>query len=64
MLQMEILLGDLCCNNITTTIYYLDNEIDLKEKISNLIRIIGQDELISRTGDLETIKFKPIPSDS
>lgn len=60
----DIIRRFLCCNNITTTIYYLDNGIDLKEKISNLIRIIGQDELISRTGDLETIKFKPIPSDS
>lgn len=67
----DIIKKFLCCDNITTTIYYLENktdlkenETDLKEKISNLIRIIGQDELIYRTGNLETIKFTPIPSDS
>ena len=51
----------LCCDNIITTIYYLNNDLDLKEKISNLVRIIGQEELISRTGNLQTIRFEPIP---
>ena len=57
----DIIKKFLCCDNIITTIYYLNNGLDLKEKISNLVRIIGQEELISRTGNLRTIKFEPIP---
>ena len=57
----DIIKKFLCCDNIVTTIYYLNNGLDLKEKISNLVRIIGQEELISRTGNLRTIKFEPIP---
>lgn len=54
---------------LLTTIFYCkkydkngqdDNgKQDLGAKIANLVKIIGQDELIRRTGgDTETIKFK------
>lgn len=43
-----------------TTIYYLDKE-DYARKITNLVKIIGQDELISRTGGVDrSIFFKEI----
>ena len=52
---MELILGD----NVYTTIYYRD----LKQKgqqIANLVRVIGQDELIRRTGkgSARTIRFR------
>lgn len=43
-----------------TTIYYLDKE-DYARKITNLVKIIGQDELISRTGGVDrSIFFREI----
>lgn len=43
-----------------TTIYYVDKE-DYARKITNLVKIIGQDELISRTGGADrSIFFKEI----
>lgn len=52
-------LRDLILNdNIYTTIFYLDR-IDLGSKIANLVKVIGQDELIRRTvGSTKTIEFK------
>lgn len=61
----ELILND----NIYTTIYYcrlrnekgeLDNgERDLNSKIANLVKVIGQEELIRRTGgSTKTIEFK------
>ena len=42
-----------------TTIYYIEKN-DLKSKIANLVKIIGQEELIYRTGVIQTIKFESI----
>lgn len=45
-------------DNVYTTIFYF-NKDDLGKKISNLVRVIGQDELIRRTGGrTKTIEFK------
>ena len=46
--------------NLTTTIFYLDQK-DMKEKIRNLITIIGQDKLIAKTGN-KSIVFREIPN--
>ena len=53
-----------CNDNVTTKIYYYrKNKNDKKELgklIKNLVRIMGQDELISRTmGEHKTIEFIP-----
>lgn len=46
------------------TFYYHD-ENALKSQITNLVKIIGQDELIKRTGGFNAkIKFRQIPKDS
>lgn len=54
-------LRDLILNdNVQTTIFYLDKN-DYGRKIANLVRIIGQDELIRRTGGkTKTIIFRKI----
>lgn len=54
-------LRDLILNdNVQTVIFYKDKE-DLGRKIANLVRILGQDELIKRTGGTtKTITFKLI----
>lgn len=45
-------------NNVYTTIFYPDKE-ELGRKIANLVKVIGQDELIRRTGgSAKTIEFK------
>ncbi|MBD5467931.1 MAG: hypothetical protein HDR21_07250 [Lachnospiraceae bacterium] len=50
----ELILND----NVYTTIFYLDRK-DLRNKITNLVLVIGQDELIRRTGgSTKTIEFK------
>ena len=54
----------ICNDNVTTNIYYYrKNKNDIKELgklIKNLVRIMGQDELISRTmGEHKTIEFIP-----
>jgi len=52
-------LSDLILNdNVYTTIYYFDKE-QYGQQIANLVRVIGQDELIRRTGgSTKTIEFK------
>ena len=51
----EMILND----NVYTTIYYPDKK-ELGRKIANLVKVIGQDELIRRTGgNTKTIKFVP-----
>ena len=59
------ILRDLVENdNIHTTVYYHEEKNDngtkdLKGKIANLVKVIGQDELIKRTGgSTKTISFK------
>ncbi len=53
------ILRDLILNdNVFTTIYY-PNKNELGRKIANLVRVIGQDELIRRTGgNTKRIEFK------
>lgn len=49
----ELILND----NVYTTIYYPDKK-ELGRKIANLVKVIGQDELIRRTGgSTKTIEF-------
>ncbi len=44
-------------DNVYTTIYYPDKK-ELGRKIANLVKVIGQDELIRRTGgNTKTIQF-------
>ena len=51
----ELILND----NVYTTIYYPDKK-ELGRKIANLVKVIGQDELIRRTGgSTKTIEFVP-----
>lgn len=52
-------LRDLILNdNVHTTIFYHSKE-ELGRKIANLVKVIGQDELIRRTGgSTKTIEFK------
>ena len=58
------ILRDLILNdNVYTTIYYFSKDKkdkrDLSAKIANLVKVIGQDELIRRTGgSTKTIEFK------
>ena len=54
-------LRDLILNdNVQTVIFYKDKE-DFGRKIANLVRVLGQDELIKRTGGTtKTITFKLI----
>ena len=53
------ILQDLILNdNIYTTIFYPDKK-ELGKKIANLVKVIGQDELIRRTGgSTKTIEFR------
>lgn len=53
------ILRDLILNdNVYTSIYYPDKK-ELGRKIANLVKVIGQDELIRRTGgSTRTIEFK------
>lgn len=44
--------------NVHTTIYYLNKDV-MGQQIANLVKVIGQDELIKRTGgSTKTIEFK------
>ena len=54
-------LRDLILNdNVQTVILYMDKD-DYGRKIANLVKVIGRDELIRRTGGLtKTITFTPI----
>lgn len=53
------ILRDLILNdNVYTTIYYLNKSV-MGQQIANLVKVIGQDELIRRTGgSTKTIEFK------
>lgn len=53
------ILRDLILNdNVFTTIYYHSKEV-MGQQIANLVKVIGQDELIRRTGgSTKTIEFK------
>lgn len=53
------ILRDLILNdNVYTTIYYLNKDA-MGQQITNLVKVIGQDELIRRTGgNTKTIEFK------
>ncbi len=53
------ILRDLILNdNVYTTIFYLNKDV-LGQQIANLVKVIGQDELIRRTGgSTKTIEFK------
>lgn len=53
------ILRDLILNdNVYTTIYYLNKDV-LGQQITNLVKVIGQNELIKRTGgSAKTIIFK------
>ena len=54
----DILKELILCDNMYTTIYYFNKE-DLGTKIANLVRVIGQGELIRRTGgSTKTIEFR------
>lgn len=54
------ILRDLILNdNVYTNIYYFNEEVHARQ-IVNLVKVIGQDELIRRTGgSTRTIKFIP-----
>ena len=54
------ILRDLILNdNVHTTIFYHDKDT-MGQQIANLVKVIGQDELIRRTGgNTKTIEFKP-----
>lgn len=50
----ELILND----NVYTTIFYINKDV-MGQQIANLVKVIGQDELIRRTGgSTKTIEFK------
>ena len=50
----ELILND----NVYTTIFYLNKDV-MGQQIANLVKVIGQDELIKRTGGVtKTIEFR------
>jgi len=53
------ILRDLILNqNVYTTVFYLNKDV-MGQQIANLVKVIGQDELIKRTGGgTKTIEFK------
>ena len=54
----DVLRDLILCDNIYTTIFYY-NKDDFGTKIANLVKVIGQDELIRRTGgSTKTIVFR------
>ena len=56
----EFILAD----RVQTTIFYLDRT-DYGKKITNLVKVIGQDELIRRTGGkTKTITFQKIAKEA
>lgn len=56
----DIIRDLILANNVQTTIFYTD-KMDYGRKIANLVKVIGQDELIKRTGgNKKTIMFKAI----
>lgn len=60
----DILRPLICNDNVNTKIFYYrkseDDKKTLEKLISNLVKVIGQDELIKRTGgEFKTIEFIP-----
>ena len=60
----DVLRRLICNDSVQTTIFYqhkdADDKSSLAKKIRNLVRVIGQDELIRRTGGpSQTIRFLP-----
>jgi hypothetical protein len=60
----DILRALICNDNVNTKIFYYREKVDdkrtLEKIISNLVKVIGQDELIKRTGgEFKTIEFIP-----
>lgn len=61
--SLDVTDGDILCdlilnNKVFTTIYYHSKEA-MKKQIVNLIKVIGEDELIKRTSEMtKTIEFK------
>lgn len=56
----DIIRDLILADRVHTTIFYMD-KIDFGRKIANLVRVIGQDEVIKRTGGkTKTIVFKQI----
>ena len=60
----DILRALICNDNVNTKIFYYrqkeDDKRTLEKIISNLVKVIGQDELIKRTGgEFKTIEFIP-----
>lgn len=53
----DILKAFICCDHVHTTIYYHDDDTHARQ-IANLVKVIGPDELIKRTGGpSKTIDF-------
>lgn len=60
----DVLRALICNDNVNTKIFYYrekeDDKRTLEKLISNLVKVIGQDELIKRTGgEFKTIEFIP-----
>lgn len=53
----DILRELILTENVHTTIFYVNEDV-MGQQIANLVKVIGQDELIRRTGE-KTIEFKP-----
>ncbi len=54
----DILQDFILTENVHTTIFYLNKKV-LGQQIANLVKVLGQDELIKRTGgSTKTIEFR------
>ena len=54
----DILQDFILTENVYTTIFYLNKKV-LGQQIANLVKVLGQDELIKRTGgSTKTIEFR------
>lgn len=54
----DVLKELILCDNVFTTIFYVNKDV-MGQQIANLVKVIGQDELIKRTGgSTKTIEFK------
>lgn len=53
----DILRELILTESVHTTIFYVNEDV-MGQQIANLVKVIGQDELIRRTGE-KTIEFKP-----
>ena len=63
-LSKDVIRDLILSDKVKTTIFYR-NKSDYGQKITNLVKIIGQDELIKRTGGAnKSIYFKEITKDN